>query len=375
MSKKILITTESLTMGGVETVLLSILKFLNQCDVEIDLYVLKEGVLKEEFKKLNHVNLISTKIPKNKILYRILKNIKCKSLYRNYLKQAKKEYDIAIAFYGINNYCDMYAAASGAHKKFIWVHNNFETSYQNSKHRIVLKIRNQLIRKKFDYFDQIVAVSESAKQGFLTIFPEYKNGVIVINNFLDIERLKMQYEPCDFKMEGHNNLIYVGRLVSLKQVDLLIKEFEKVLLEIPASHLYIIGDGEERKNLEQLVCEKKLVKNVTFLGNQNNPFQYMAQADIVVTASGNETYSTNVLEAMAMRKYFVSADNGGAEDIFYLANQTNLNNGIVCKVEHMHHYIINYLKHRNCFSPSFDLDFLNETIQKNLLENFDISKL
>ena len=44
MTKKILITTESLVMGGVETSLLSLLKFLGQYDVDIDLYVTKEGI-------------------------------------------------------------------------------------------------------------------------------------------------------------------------------------------------------------------------------------------------------------------------------------------------------------------------------------------
>ena len=149
---KVLITTQSLIMGGIETALLSLLKFLHECQVEVDLYALEGGVLLDEFKKLNNVNIISVKVPKNKIIYRVMKNLRCTSLYKAYQKQHTKEYDAAIAFYGINNYSDLYAAAAKAKKKLIWVHMNFDILYHRSNYKGIMKIRNKIMQKKFQYF-------------------------------------------------------------------------------------------------------------------------------------------------------------------------------------------------------------------------------
>lgn len=368
---KVLITTQSLIMGGIETALLSLLKFLHECQVEVDLYALEGGVLSDEFKKLNNVNFIPVKVPKNKMIYRIMKNLRCTSLYKTYQKQNTKEYDAAIAFYGINNYSDLYAASVNAKKKLIWVHMNFDALYHRSNYKGIIKLRNNIMRKKFQYFDHIVAVSESSKNGFLKVFGNYEDKTLVINNFMDLSRLEKKDEPCE-TLVGENKLIYVGRLADEKRVDILIREFGKVLDEIPNSYLYIVGDGPEKVSLENVVLQLKLGEKVRFLGNQNNPFKYMRQADMVVTASENEAYSITSLEALAMNKYFVSASNEGAEDIFYLTNQAKLNNGIVCKPKYMHKHIIYYLKNKDKIKPNFDMKQDNKRIEAQLMEILNI---
>lgn len=373
MKKRILITTQSLIMGGVETALLSLLKFLNNYDVDIDVYVLEAGVLKEDFQKLNNVKFIPVKIPKNPIIYRIKKNLLCSSLYKKY-KDNKKKYDVAIAFYGINNYCDMYAAASNAKKKYVWVHNNFNTLYHFSKLKPIVKLRNIIIKNKFKYFDNIVCVSESAKQGFLKVFKSYEDKLLVINNFMDLERLKGRNEKCDIDFKGDNNLIYVGRLADVKRVDVLIEEFKKVIKKVKDANLYIVGDGPEKQKLEDIVKESKLENKAIFLGNQNNPFKYIEQSNIVVTASAHEAYSINSLEALAMKKYFVSANNEGAKDIFEITNKGNLNNGIICNPDKMHEHIINYLKNKDKYIPNFDIKKANKVIEKELIDLLELQK-
>ena len=94
--KRILITTESLTMGGVETSLLTLIKTLKEYDVEIDLYVLQKGDLYNKFREIVNVYDIPIKIPKNRIIYRITKN-----LYFNKLKKQRSFSGIFI--YMLNN--------------------------------------------------------------------------------------------------------------------------------------------------------------------------------------------------------------------------------------------------------------------------------
>ncbi len=372
MKKKILITTESLVMGGVETALLSLIKTLKKYDVDIDLFVLERGVLNDEFEKLTKVNIIDAGLPKNKLISRIMKTLLCKSIYKKYRKNNNKKYDIAIAFYGINNYCDLYAAAANAKQKFIWVHNNFETLYNISKIKFIMKLRNILMAKKFKYFDYIIPVSENTKKEFSHIFKNYDEKLFVINNIFDMDRLQMKNENLDLELKGKYKLMYVGRLAKVKNIETLIYEFEKVKREILDVKLYIIGDGNEREKLENIVKKKNLINDIIFLGNQNNPFKYMNQADILLSASKMEAYSINSLEALALKKYFISADNNGAEDIFYLTNKANLNNGIICKPKFIHKHIIYYLQNKDKFRPNFDMNNANKEIEDQLKRIFDL---
>ena len=167
-------------------------------------------------------------------------------------------------------------------------------------------------------------------------------------------------------MQGENNLIYIGRLDKLKNVSTLLYEFQKVKEVIDDAKLYIVGSGLEEENLKKLASDLKLQNNVIFLGFQNNPFKYLNQAALSVTASQSETYATNIIESLALKKYFISANNAGAKDIFYKRNKANLNNGIICDPEDMHYHIIYYLQHKDEFNPNFDIQLANAEIIEKL---------
>lgn len=372
MNKKILITTESLNIGGVETSLLSLIKELKKYKVEIDLKVLKKGQISEEFEKNCNVEIIPTKQFKKNLLNRVLKNLRCKSLLKKY--KNNKDYDIAIAYYGINNYSDMYVAASNAKKKFIWVHCNFHDLYRLSKYKTIIKLRNKIISKKFAYFDKIIAVSESARKGFITEFPKYSSKVSVINNLFSTERLNKKNEDVSIDIKGNNNLVYIGRLDKLKNVDFLIREFQKVVTEIEDAKLYIIGDGPEMNNLKFLSKQLGLENKIIFLGMQKNPFKFLDKMNVNVSASKAEAYATNLIESLAMNKYFVSAANNGAKDIFYETNNADLNNGIICESEYIHYHILYYLKNQQKIIPNFDIKTFNQKILCQIEEMLKIEK-
>lgn len=372
MKKRILITTESLNIGGVETSLLSLIKELNNYNVEIDLKVLKKGQISEEFKEICNVETILVTQSRNNLLNRVLKNIRCKSLFKKY--RNNKDYDIAIAYYGINNYSDMYAAAANAKEKLIWVHCNFHDLYLLSKHKLIIKLRNKLISKKFAYFDKIIAVSESAKRGFISEFSKYNKKVSVINNFFSTERLNKKNEDVNIDITGENNLVYIGRLDKLKNVNVLIREFKIVSQEIEDAKLYIIGNGPELDNLKNLSKQLGLKNKVIFLGMQENPFKFLSRMNVNVTASKTEAYATNLIESLAMNKYFVSAANSGAKDIFYETNRANINNGIICEPEYMHYHILYYLKNQKKIMPDFDIKAFNKNIINQIEKLLKIEK-
>lgn len=370
--KKILITTESLTMGGVEKSLISFIKFLKKFDTEIDLYVLNEGKLKNEMQSLTNINIIPIKISKKKWLNRIKKSIFCKSLYKKFQQNHYKDYDISIAYYGLNNYSDIYAASANAKKKFIWIHNNFEELYNNSNKKLLLKIRNIFLKKKFGLFDEIIAVSKAAEIGFINTFPKYKEKVNTINNIFDISCLSKKNEEIEEKLIGKYKILYIGRLDKLKNVTKLITEFYKVFQVLKDSYLYIIGDGVEKENLQKKANELGISKNVIFLGIKENPYKYIDKCDIIATASMSEAYSTNMIEALALKKYIVSASNNGAKEIFYNINNANLNNAIICESDYIHNHIIFYIKNKNLFKPNFNITIANNKIEQELKTKLEL---
>lgn len=312
MKKRLLITTENLNMGGVETSLITLLNKIDYKKWEVDLVTLDKGLLDKEVPKdVNHKIL---DINYKGIIPRILKSIKTKSLIKKYKND--KEYALAIAYYGLNNYSDMYAAASNAKKKYVWVHNDFKSALESSKYPALIKLRNKFMKSKFTYFDKIVSVSENCKINFESLFG-FKEKSISIYNLLNGEKyIENSKIKTDIKMDDKCfNICSIGRLVKSKQVDKLlstIKELKDKNLKVKA---YIIGDGPEKENLEKYVEENNLNDNVIFTGVLTNPYNILKQADLFVSLSKHESLGLVLLEALILDIPVLSYSNDGAKDI------------------------------------------------------------
>jgi glycosyltransferase involved in cell wall biosynthesis len=107
----------------------------------------------------------------------------------------------------------------------------------------------------------------------------------------------------------------VGRLNEQKDFSNLIKAFALVRRKMEAK-LIILGEGEERPLLEQLVKDFNIVDDVALLGYVENPYPYMRSADVFVLSSRWEGLPTVLIEAMACGAPVVSTDcPGGSAEI------------------------------------------------------------
>ncbi len=95
-------------------------------------------------------------------------------------------------------------------------------------------------------------------------------------------------------------VLFVGRLLALKQVDTLIRAFACALSLTPAQ-LVIAGDGPERQRLEQLSRELGIACRVRFMGfvAPENLVELYCAGDVFVLPSSDETWGVVVLEALA----------------------------------------------------------------------------
>lgn len=96
-------------------------------------------------------------------------------------------------------------------------------------------------------------------------------------------------------------ILYAGRLAKEKNIEFIIYSLEKLLKRRDDIILLIVGEGEERKNLESLVKNLKLNDKIIFMGwypREELVFFYKI-AEIFVFASTTETQGLVTLEAMA----------------------------------------------------------------------------
>jgi len=167
----------------------------------------------------------------------------------------------------------------------------------------------RLIRFFYPRADVIVAVAQGIKRDLMESFGVPAQKIVVIHNPIDVQGICARAaEPVAhpwFADRSEPLIIAVGRLVKLKGFDLLIRSVAQ--LSVPAK-LAIIGDGEERAALEGLVTEFGLTDRVMLLGFQENPWKYMARADLFVLSSLTEGMPNVIGEAMALGLPVVATD-------------------------------------------------------------------
>jgi len=96
-------------------------------------------------------------------------------------------------------------------------------------------------------------------------------------------------------------LLCTGRLSAEKNVDFVLRSFEKIAAEEPNSKLVIVGDGPARADLEHLAADLHLSDRVIFTGYVawKDLIDYYKQADLFVYGSKTETQGIVFMEAMA----------------------------------------------------------------------------
>lgn len=94
-------------------------------------------------------------------------------------------------------------------------------------------------------------------------------------------------------------IVAIGRLVDQKGFDLLIESYATLANNYPNWNLVIIGEGDKRSKLEQLISRLGLSSRILLIGRVKNPQTVLHQADIFVLSSRYEGFPNALLEAMA----------------------------------------------------------------------------
>jgi len=179
----------------------------------------------------------------------------------------------------------------------------------------IRSLRGYLIVRLARYFypnsDALVAVSKGVADDVCDTmrFPEEKIHVIY-NPVVTRELLKKQHEPLAhpwFSPGQPPVILSTGRLVKQKDFSTLIYAFSKLHAQRPL-RLMILGDGEERRLLQELCSSLGVVEDVAFTGFVDNPYQYMVHADVFALSSRWEGLANVLIEALVCGCPVVSTD-------------------------------------------------------------------
>ncbi len=335
MKKKLLFVIDSLNIGGAEKSIVSLLNLIDYSKYEIDFLLFKkDGDLRKYVP--NQVNMLpipeyfqyisNEKIPVNKSIlyfyYRIKTTVRLRiNEYKNHvlhseqvvfrslekiIAPAQKKYDVAIAYsQGMPTY--FVANKVYASKKMAWINTDYvHTLYDK-----------ELDYESYKKINKIITVSRNTQDSVSKIRKEYKDKVDLLFDIVDpdmINQMANEHEVNEFD-QSFINIVTVGRLVTAKGYSTAIETARLLQQSGYKFKWFGIGEGPERKKLQELINKYKLSDCFMLLGKKLNPYPYIKNCDIYVQTSIKEGFGLTVSEAKILRKPIVCTNFPTAKEI------------------------------------------------------------
>ena len=304
---KILFFIETLSGGGAEKVLQNL---VNNMDSEkFDITV--QTVWKENPEKYLNTNI------KYKYIYPCyskLNNYKyrlsalLKTIYSLHIKD---NYDIEVAYLECGATKVISTSTNKKAKKIAWVHCDLSKKMSN-----ISEFKKKSVNW-YKKFDKVVCVSRDVEKSFKSIYGN-EFDTEVVYNVIDDSSIKVK---ADKNVEGYSfdekipTIVSVGRLSAEKRFDRLIEAHKLLLDEGILNKLLIIGEGNERENIEQIIKASGVQKTVTLSGFKSNPYPYIKKADLLACSSDYEGFSSFVAEGLILGKAIVTTKCNGMVEL------------------------------------------------------------
>jgi len=168
---------------------------------------------------------------------------------------------------------------------------------------------------------RLLAVSERVRQELLamgigtpTRFETVPLG-LDLDPFLRCESLRGQLRR-ELAVGPHTPIVgIVARLVPIKAHELFLAAAAEIHRTVPECRFAIVGDGERRRELEELTGRLGLEGRVHFLGWRGDLDRVYVDLDVVALTSRNEGLPVSLIEAMAAARPVVATSVGGVPDL------------------------------------------------------------
>ena len=338
MMKKIFFLVHSMNVGGVEKALLGLLSAIPMDKYEVHLGLIHEkggflGFLPKEVKVheisvynkywrlindpplwnvkslLKQGHIIEALI--HFFLYIQFKLTQNRYWFYQYLLRKEpmmsEKFDLAVSFAGPSQMMDYYICEKvNAKVKCGWIH------FDVSKFGIDKGMTAKLYKK----YQKIFIVSETAKEIFDGIFPQFKNKTEVFYNIVSPNQVIHLAEQGASFSDHYNGkrILTVGRIYEEKGQRVAIEALKLLLDKGVDVKWYFVGDGKDKEFCQLLAENLGIADHVVFLGTQTNPYGYMKDCDIYMQPSRHEGFCITLAEALCFGHPIVATDFTGARE-------------------------------------------------------------
>ncbi|KAA9396026.1 glycosyltransferase [Haloarcula sp. CBA1130] len=292
----------SLTVGGAERVTVSVANGLSKRGYEVDLVVsYNEGDFRSDvLGSVNMVDLGTRRIPGIGIGASI-------PAFVRYLCRRSPEILFSQMTYA-NDIHMISQALSGSDTVTISTIHNTLGLQKGSKEKLVQWLQRRLAHQS----DQFVAVSEGVANSVVEHVGVGREKVAVLHNPIPVQEVQERAEESvDHPWTHSPNLdvvLGVGRLERAKNFESFLRAFKRIHAAQPDTRAIVVGRGSKRTELERLAAELGIDDVVSFPGFVDNPYGYMASADVLAMSSIHEGLPTVLIEALACGCPVVSTD-------------------------------------------------------------------
>lgn len=311
----------SIEMGGVQKVILDVLKHLPKDKFDLTLMVnLYQGELREQIPKdIKLIKICSGKEDFGNIDFFIkfrlaLRRIKLAVLekFPSLLRVLyyKDNYAIEVAS-GRSELEQVLVSARKNTKKLAWVHWEFSHEPKVNKSDYII----QLLKK----FDHIIFCSANVQNQIKEIYQvKYPSTSVFHNVIHPKEIIEKVQQPVIDKPNFKDNLFTfssIGRVKIAKGYPLLIEMHKKLINDGYNHRVIILGDGSETENIQKKIKQYNVENTFILLGNKNNPFPYIADSDAFILPTKTEAYPLSIKEALILGLPVLATDVGGVSEI------------------------------------------------------------
>lgn len=319
MKIKVLFRLRSLEMGGVQRVVLDLLRNLPKEKFDFTLMLnLYQGELINEIpqdikvivvEKGKEQMSLNPFIKKIQLAWRRIKlNFYSKFPTILYLLKVPENYDIEIA----SSYAEFDMVLKSPNKnsrKIAWFHT--DVSYDTNQERAIERI------EKMKKFDHVVFCAEYIRKVIEVNYNVTYPSSSVIYNAIHVDEVRDKASESFLEYQNVGKPIFcsVGRLHSRKGYNMLIDVHNRLIKEGFKHSIVVLGDGEEKENLIKKINQLNLEETFKLLGTKINPYPYIKNANYFVLPTRSEAYPLVINEALALEKPIISTDVGGIPEM------------------------------------------------------------
>ncbi|MEW9671325.1 glycosyltransferase family 1 protein [Ammoniphilus sp. 3BR4] len=232
---------------------------------------------------------------------------------KNSLKKYKKALESTIIEYGpydaihshVLFFSGIVLSVANKHSIPIRIAHSHNTS-DSKDNSIFRKIYRQIMRQRI--LKNATHLIGCSKEACEYVFGKstYKSGVSKhFPNAIDLRKYKnltrdKSYLTDELKLSNNSMLIgHIGRFTKQKNHVFVVELFSAYLKKEPNAHLVLVGEGNERENIERLVREKNIEDKVHFLGLRNDIEYILSSIDLFLFPSLYEGLGIVLVEAQA----------------------------------------------------------------------------